>query len=175
MKYWLYDDNRFYTGKQQESKTPVKNGSCFEPNPAPDGHNIVFDGYGWIHIPDIQSKHWTLAEATSLASGLINELKFKSGSSYSPAEQATFDSQYQEALAVKAGSPAGPYLVAISSATGESVDSLVAKVISKRTAFAKAQATFGAQVQVLRNKISNAKTSADLPTYTEITRLASVK
>ena len=90
---------------------------------------------------------------------------------YSQAERATFDAQYAEAKGFMEGGEAGVYLKAIAEETGESVEDLALKIVTKREASDLAQAKFAARAQSLRNRIRDAKTHDDLPTHVEVMKL----
>lgn len=170
--YYLYDSNGFYTGKTKESDTPVPNASIYEPKVNP-GHIGWFDGYGWCSVPNTKSKDVSFEDARVLAYDMVAGLDFPGlgTGEYSPAERATFDAQYAEAKALMDGGESGVYLNAIAEETGESVEDLALKIVTKREASDLAQAKFAAKTQALRNRIRDAETQDDLPTYAEVMKL----
>lgn len=175
MIYYLYDSNGYATGKTVDAETKPDNGFEFSPGEARKGYSVWFDGAGWVYVPDFQSKDISFDMAAQMATDTLSNIRYidDNAQHYSQAEIDTFDAQYQEALVIQADAKAdaGPYLKAIAAATGESVTSIAAKVVEKRTATDASKATFAAQLQVLRNKITEAKTAADLPKYVELQAL----
>lgn len=167
--FYTYDENGFYSGT---SDVEVERSTKWKPDTPPPGYQSYFDGYGWHTVQNYQDKIWTLEEAKSIALGYVNRRIFISDPSgkYTEYEKDTFDSQYAEAKAYQDGGAAGPYINAISDATGESVEAVVQKVLAKREEYDARLSVFAAELQVLRNKITKAKRKMDLPASSDLIR-----
>jgi len=178
MKYYLYNEQGYYTGESVESEEPVERGFEFEPQfqSLQPGFEPWFDGFGWRAAPNYQSTKWKFGEAKEHALMLVAETRFVSQSQekYSPAEQATFDAQYAEAQVVQSGGEPGVYLQAISNATGEPIAEIASKIMQQRAAYDAELAQFAARLQALRHRIVQAPNKSKLPSYAEIIRLQKV-
>jgi len=161
--FYIYDNEGFFTGKTSEKQVP--NSFEWKPNQASKGHRIWFNGFCWEEVKDYKSEVWSFEEAKQIALEYLYNKRFVSDpdGKYSSYEQDTFDAQFEEAKVVKAGGKAGPYLTAISSQVGESVEVIAQKVLDKRADYDARLSVFVAKLQRLRNQIAKAKTKSELP------------
>lgn len=170
--YNIYGDDGFYT-KTVESDTPVPNSVAGVLPKASPGHTWWFDSIGWRQVPDVRAKGTSMEDARQQAYDMLSSVPSPRDYSltYSQAELESFDAQYAEAQVVIAGGEGGVYLKALSKETGESVEDIALKVITKREEADAVKAEFAAKAQALRNRIKNAKTKAELPTFLDFTKL----
>lgn len=172
MIYYKYDRDGFYAGTIESDERPM-NVSTFAPNPTPEGFRSWFDGIGWRMVPDLASETRSLEESKELLYDALSSVRYidTSNSNYSIAERATFDAQYQEAIAISGGKEAGPYITAIAKATKESIQDIATKILVHRERADAKEAAFAAHLQQIRNRIKKAKSVKELPTLAEIEKL----
>lgn len=170
MEYYIYDSNGYFKEKVQASEQP-RNSSPFPPPEKGDGMRPWFDGRGWVSVADYSGM--TLEEAQNRASDELSTVTFvyEGDYEYSVAERDSFEAQYQEALAVKGGAEAGPYVSALMGVYDLPAEAMADKILAKRESYTQAQAWFNAKVQAVRLRIQNAKELKDVPSEIEIMKL----
>lgn len=131
-----------------------------------------------IYSPDTGQFVPDVAKLQKLATTSVNKyleiLTANVSSEYSESEQATFDTQYQEALSIRDSTgKATPVLNALASMRGETTEVLAEKVLAKRLATELAHISVLNQRQTLLEDACSVQTPSELEEFK--TRLEVIK